>query len=145
MSLHSVKYNVKNRWIETDRLDEFNDNIMIVNPDPVVIVYLGVWTQRESINERHREHKKFELTASDFRAMTGIMVYGGDTEPRGAQRRTITRRIHRRIERHAQCLPEPTPKRRRTRKQPDIPDRIKDIQEGRIGQLKGVKCIRRRK
>jgi hypothetical protein len=26
-----------------------------------------------------------------------------------------------------------------------VPDRIKDIQEGRISQLKGVKCIRRRK
>jgi len=145
MSLHSVKYNVKQRWIKTDTYDDNGDEIVLVNHDPVVVVYMGVWTQRESSNERHREHKKFELSASDFRAMTGIMVYGGTTEPRGAQRRTVTRRIHRRIERHAQCLPEPTPKRRRTRRQPDVPDRIKDIQEGRISQLKGVKCIRRRK
>ena len=143
MSLHRVKYNVKNRWIKTE--DRWGEEIRLVNPDPVVIVYLGVWTQRESMDERHREHRKFELSSSDFRAMTGIMVYGGDTEPRGAQRRTITRRIHRRIERHAQCLPEPTPQRRRTRRQPALPDRIKDIQEGRISQLKGVKCIRRRK
>ena len=143
MGLYTIKYRVKNRWIKTE--DRWGEEIRLVNPNPTVLVDAGRWTQRETMNDRHVEHVKFTITATEFRKLTGIMVYGGNGEPPGSQKRTIPERIQRKIQLHIGSMERSTPKPRRTRKQPDLPDRLKDIQEGRIGQLKGVKCIRRRK
>ena len=143
MGLHTISYRVKNRWIKT--VDRWGEETRHVNPDPMVLVNVGRWTQRKSMDKRHVEHVKFSMTASEFRDMTGIMVYGGNVEPPGTQKRTVPDRIQRRIDIHVGSMERSTSKPRRTRKQPQVPDRLKDIQEGRIGQLKGVKCIRRRK
>ena len=143
MGLHTISYRVKNRWIKT--VDRWGEEIRLVNPNPTVLVNVGRWTQRKSMDERHVEHVKFSMTASEFRDMTGIMVYGGNGEPPGTQKRTVPDRIQRRIDIHVSSMERSTSKPRRTRKQPQVPDRLKDIQEGRIGQLKGVKCIRRKR
>ena len=147
MGLYTLRYKVKKRWIKTDEIDQWGDDVLLVNPDPTVVVQLGVWTQRKRMDERHIEHAKFETSASCFREMTGIMVYGGDVEPRGNQKAYVDASVHAGIQ--ARWELSGGGNKRRTRnvvtKVRTRPDRLKDIQEGRIGILKGVKPIRRRR
>ena len=97
MGLFALKYKIKNRWINTGRVDENGDDIKIVNPDPTVAVLAGHWSQRTHMNDRHIEHELFRVSSTRFREMTGIVVYGGNIGARGIIKAYVNDDVHRLI------------------------------------------------
>ena len=147
MGLFAMKYKIKNRWINTGRVDEYGDDILVVNPDPTVVVLAGRWSQRASLNDRHVEHELFAVSSKRFREMTGIVVYGGNIGARGIIKTHVNDDVHRLImERAGQ-------KRRRSNrktrddvmKTPQEIRRLKAIRDGKPLVRTDVKPIRRRK
>jgi len=147
MGLFALKYKIKDRWINTGRVDEYGYDIKIVNPDPTVVVLAGHWSQRTSMNDRHVEHELFAVSSTRFREMTGIVVYGGNIGPRGIMKTHVNDDAHRLImERAGQ-------KRRRSNrktrddvmKTPQEIRRLRAIRDGKPLVRTDVKPIRRRK
>ena len=147
MGLFAMKYKIKNRWIKTDRFDEYGEEILLVNPDPTVVVLAGRWSQRTSLNDRHVEHELFAVSSTRFREMTGIVVYGGNIGARGIIKTHVSDDVHRLImERAGQ-------KRRRSNrktrddvmKSPQEIRRLKAIRDGKPLVRTDVKPLRRRK
>ena len=97
MGLFALKYKIKNRWIKTDRFDEYGEEILIVNPDPTVVVLAGHWSQRTRMEDRHIEHELFRVSSTRFREMTGIVVYGGNIGARGIVKTHVNDDVHRLI------------------------------------------------
>ena len=97
MGLFALKYKIKDRWINTGRVDEYGYDIKIVNPDPTVVVLAGRWSQRTSLNDRHVEHELFAVSSTRFREMTGIVVYGGNIGARGIIKTHVNDDVHRLI------------------------------------------------
>ena len=97
MGLFALKYKIKDRWINTGRVDEDGYDIKIVNPDPTVVVLAGRWSQRTSLNDRHVEHELFAVSSTRFREMTGIVVYGGNIGARGIIKTHVNDDVHRLI------------------------------------------------
>ena len=97
MGLFAVKYRIKDRWINTGRVDEYGYDIKIVNPDPTVVVLAGHWSQRTSMNDRHIEHELFAVSSTRFREMTGIVVYGGNIGARGIIKTHVNDDVYRLI------------------------------------------------
>ena len=147
MGLFALKYKIKDRWINTGRVDEYGYDIKIVNPDPTVVVLAGRWSQRASLNDRHVEHELFTVSSTRFREMTGIVVYGGNIGARGIIKTHVSDDVHRLImERAGQ-------KRRRSNrktrddvmKTPQEIRRLKAIRDGKPLVRTDVKPLRRRK
>ena len=97
MGLFAVKYKIKNRWINTGRVDEYGDDILAVNPNPTVVVLAGHWSQRSRMEDRHIEHELFAVSSTRFREMTGIVVYGGNIGARGIIKAYVNDDVHRLI------------------------------------------------
>ena len=97
MGLYALKYKIKDRWIKTDRFDEYGEEILIVNPDPTVAVLAGHWSQRTRMEDRHIEHELFRVSSTRFREMTGIVVYGGNIGARGIVKTHVNDDVHRLI------------------------------------------------
>lgn len=92
MALHPLKYKVSDRWLDDEVYDSFGNRIKTPNPDPSVTVLQGLWRKKEG------DLEKFQMTSSEFRALTGIIVYGGDIEKRGVTKTHVPEAIHRRIQ-----------------------------------------------
>jgi hypothetical protein len=92
MALHPLKYKVSARWVDDEVYDQYGIRIKTPNPDPMVTVLQGLWRKKEG------DLEKFQMTASEFRALTGIIVYGGDIEKRGITKTLVPESIHRRIQ-----------------------------------------------
>lgn len=94
MALHKLKYSVTQRWLGEDyeTIDQYGNIIRTPNPNPNVKVYQGVWSQKDG------EHVKFEISAKEFREMTGIVVYGGNIEKRGMIVTIVSDTVHSRIQ-----------------------------------------------
>ena len=92
MSYHPLKYKVSNRWLDDEVYDAQGIRIKTPNPDPTVTVLQGLWRKKEG------DLEKFQMSASEFRALTGIIVYGGDIEKRGVTKTHVPESIHLRIQ-----------------------------------------------
>ena len=92
MPLYPLKYKVSARWVDDEVYDSFGNRIRTPNPNPLVTVLQGLWRPKDG------DLEKFQMTASEFRALTGIIVYGGDIEKRGITKTHVPESIHRRIQ-----------------------------------------------
>ena len=85
------------------------------------------------------------LTASKFRELTGVIVYGGNVEPRGTHKLRIPFGAYTRLK--AYRSGEVITLRRSKKAARVLPKRnkLQEVREGRAQQLAGAKCrIRRR-
>ena len=147
MGLFALKYKIKDRWIKTDRFDEYGEEILLVNPDPSVVVLAGHWSQRTNMKDRHIEHVLFACSSTVFREMTGIVVYGGNIGPRGIIKTHVNDDVHNLImERSGR---KERRSNRKTRddvmKTPQEIRRLKAIRDGKPLVRTDVKPLRRRK
>ena len=147
MGLFAVKYKIKNRWINTGRVDENGDDIKIVNPDPTVAVLAGHWSQRTHMNDRHIEHELFRVSSTRFREMTGIVVYGGNIGARGIIKAYVNDDVHRLIMERAGRGKRRSNRKTRddVMKSPQEIRRLKAIRDGKPLVRTDVKPLRRRK
>ena len=145
MSLFCLKYKIKNRWIKTDTYDEYGDEILLVNKNPTVEVLEGRWSQRTSMDEFHVDHAKFRVSASKFREMTGLVVYGGNYEKPGIHKAWITKCVQYRILAYSsQYGSNRKPKSKQVSKSNTL-EKLEAIKAGKTIVLKGVKPLRRKK
>ena len=147
MGLYALKYKIKDRWIKTDRFDEYGEEILVVNPDPSVVVLAGHWSQRTNMKDRHVEHVLFAVSSSLFREMTGIVVYGGNIGARGIIKTHVNDDVHRLImERAGQKRRRSNRKTRNdVMKTPQEIRRLRAIRDGKPLVRTDVKPLRRRK
>jgi hypothetical protein len=146
MGINTVRYKIKNRWINTDRYDENGDEILLVNPDPVVVILEGRWSQRTNMSDRHVEHELFRTSANSFRELTGIVVYGGDVCARGITKARISDDVHTRIlARSESTVRKPKMKTRNDIITAAEAKRLRAIRDGNPLVRKDVKPIRRRR
>ncbi len=147
MGLFAVKYKIKDRWINTGRVDENGYDIKIVNPDPTVVVLAGHWSQRTHMSGRHVEHALFAVSSNRFREMTGIVVYGGNIGPRGIIKAYVNDDVHRLIMERAGRKERRSNRKTRddVMKSPQEIRRLKAIRDGKPLVRTDVKPIRRRK
>ena len=146
MSLFCLKYKIKERWIKTDTFDEYGEEIKLVNPNPTVVVLVGRWTQRKSMDEFHVEHAKFRVSASKFKEMTGLIVYGGNYEKPGIQKAWITQAVQYRILAYSsQYGTSNKNTKSKTVSKSNTVAKLEAIKSGKTIVLKGVKPLRRRK
>ena len=146
MSLFCLKYKIKNRWIKTDTFDEYGEEIKLVNPNPTVEVLIGRWSQRKSMDEFHVDHARFRVSASKFKEMTGLIVYGGNYEKPGIQKAWITQTVQYRILAYSSQygVSNRKPKSKQVSKSNTIA-KLEAIRSGKTIVLKGVKPLRRKK
>ena len=147
MGLFAVKYKIKNRWIKTDRFDEYGEEILVVNPDPTVVVLAGHWSQRSRLEDRHIEHELFRVSSTRFREMTGIVVYGGNIGARGIIKAYVSDDVHRLIRERAGRKERRSNRKTRddVMKTPQEIRRLKAIRDGKPLVRTDVKPLRRRK
>ena len=147
MGLFALKYKIKNRWIKTDRFDEYGEEILIVNPDPTVVVLAGHWSQRTRMEDRHIEHELFRVSSTRFREMTGIVVYGGNIGARGIIKTHVNDDVHRLIMERAGRGKRRSNRKTRNdvMKTPQEIRRLKAIRDGKPLVRTDVKPLRRRK
>ena len=147
MGLFAVKYKIKNRWIKTDRFDEYGEEILVVNPDPTVVVLAGHWSQRSRMEDRHIEHELFRVSSTRFREMTGIVVYGGNIGARGIIKAYVNDDVHRLIMERAGRKERRSNRKTRddVMKTPQEIRRLKAIRDGKPLVRTDVKPLRRRK
>ena len=132
--LHPIRYTVKDRWLD-------GQERTIPNPNPTVALLAGHW------NRDTGETELFRVTASQFREMTGRIVYGGDVDARGIQMFHVQDDVHRlMMERAGQKRRQSN---RKTRddvmKTPQEIRRLRAIRAGKPLVRTDVKPIRRRK
>ena len=92
MALHPLKYKVSDRWLDDEVYDSQGIRIKTPNPDPTVTVLQGVWRKKEG------DLEKFRMSSEEFRALTGIIVYGGSISKRGTTITHISDDVYRRIQ-----------------------------------------------
>ena len=92
MALHPLKYKVSDRWVDDEVYDTQGLRIKTANPDPTVTVLQGVWRKKEG------DLEKFKMSSKEFRALTGIIVYGGDISKRGTTKTHVSDRVYQRIQ-----------------------------------------------
>ena len=147
MGLFALKYKIKNRWIKTDRFDEYGDEILLVNPDPTVVVLAGHWSQRTRMEDRHIEHELFAVSSKRFRDMTGIVVYGGNIGARGIIKTHVNDDVQNLIMERAGRKERRSNRKTRNdvMKSPQEIRRLKAIRDGKPLVRTDVKPLRRRK
>ena len=135
----TVLINVKDRWCDNDEYDQYGELIRWPNPNPTVVWNSGCWSREEG------QGVMMEMTASKFRELTGVIVYGGSIEPRGTHKVRIPFGAYTRLKacRSGEVI---TP--RRSKKAARVlpkRNKLQEVREGRAQQLAGAKCrIRRR-
>jgi len=83
MGIHNkLLISVKHKWLDNDEYDEQGQLIRWANPNPTVVLYRGIWTP-DPEKAGGRQHLTGDVSADAFREATGIIIYGGDIEPRG--------------------------------------------------------------
>ena len=92
MALHPLKYKVSDRWLDDEVYDAQGFRIKTPNPDPTVTVLQGVWRKKVG------DLEKFQMSSKEFRALTGIIVYGGSISKRGTTITHISDDVYRRIQ-----------------------------------------------
>ena len=128
--LHPIRYTVKDRWLD-------GRERMIPNPNPTVAVLAGHWSRAGG------ESELFRVPASQFREMTGRVVYGGDVDARGIQMFHVQDDVHAVIQARAGRGVRTAVK--RVKQSADELDRIAAIRSGNPRVLRGGKIIRRRR
>jgi hypothetical protein len=127
---HPIRYAVKDRWID-------GRERTIPNPNPTVVVLAGHWSRDTG------ETELFRVSASQFREMTGRVVYGGDVDARGIQKFYVGSDVHAIIQARAGRRVRAAVK--RAKQTPDVMERIRAIRSGNLPVLRGGKIIRRRR
>jgi len=131
--LHPIRYTVKDRWLD-------GRERTVPNPNPTVALLAGHW------NRDTGETELFRVTASQFREMTGRVVYGGDVDARGIHMFHVQDDVHAVIQARAGRRRKTN---RKTRddvmKTPQEIRRLKAIRDGKPLVRTDVKPIRRRK
>ena len=128
--LHPIRYTVKDRWLD-------GRERTIPNPNPTVAVLAGHWSRDTG------ETELFRVSASQFREMTGRVVYGGDVDARGIQKFYVGTDVHAMIQARAGNGVRAAVK--RVKQSADELDRIRAIRSGNPRVLRGGKIIRRRR
>ena len=128
--LHPIRYAVKDRWLD-------GRERTIPNPNPTVAVLAGHWSRDGG------ETELFRVPASQFREMTGRIVYGGDVDARGIQMFHVQDDVHAVIQARAGRGVRTAVK--RVKQSADELDRIRAIRSGNPRVLRGGKIIRRRR
>ncbi len=128
--LHPIRYTVKARWLD-------GRERTIPNPNPTVVVLAGHWSRDTG------ETELFRVSASQFREMTGRVVYGGDIDARGIQKFYVEDDVHAVIQARAGRGVRTAV--RRVKQSADELERIAAIRSGNPRILRGGKIIRRRR
>ena len=128
--LHPIRYTVKDRWLD-------GRERTVPNPEPTVAVLAGHWSRETG------EAELFRVSASQFREMTGRVVYGGDVDARGIQKFYVGNDVHAMIQARAGNGVRAAVK--RVKQSADELDRIRAIRSGNPRVLRGGKIIRRRR
>ena len=131
--LHPIRYTVKDRWLA-------GRERTIPNPNPTVAVLAGHWSRDSG------ETELFRVPASQFRDMTGRIVYGGDVDSRGVQMFHVQDDVQAVIQARAGRRRKTN---RKTRddviKTPQEIRRLRAIRDGKPLVRTDVKPLRRRK
>ncbi len=128
--MHPIRYAVKARWLD-------GRERTIPNPNPTVVVLAGHWSRDTG------EAELFCVSASQFREMTGRVVYGGDIDARGIQKFYVGDDVHAVIQARAGRGVRAAVK--RVKQSVDELERIAAIRSGNPWVLRGGKIIRRRR
>ena len=131
--LHPIRYTVKDRWLD-------GRERTVPNPNPTVSVLAGHWSRDSG------ETELFRVSASQFRDMTGRIVYGGDVDSRGVQMFHVQDDVQAVIQARAGRRRKTN---RKTRddviKTPQEIRRLRAIRDGKPLVRTDVKPLRRRK
>ena len=78
-----LRYNITKRFLprEYDTEDEWGNMIRTPNPNPTVQIMSGQWSRNKRGDMK--EIVLREMSALDFRRLTGQIIYGGNVEKRG--------------------------------------------------------------
>ena len=128
--MHPIRYTVKDRWLD-------GRERTIPNPNPTVAVLAGHWSRETG------ETELFRVSASQFREMTGRVVYGGDVDARGIQKFYVGTDVYAMIQARAGNGVRTAI--RRVKQSADEIERIAAIRSGNPRVLRGGKIIRRRR
>ena len=128
--MHPIRYAVKDRWLD-------GRERTVPNPNPTVAVLAGHWSRDSG------ETELFRVPASQFREMTGRIVYGGDVDARGVQKFYVPADVHAMIQARAGKRVRAAVK--RAKQTPDAMERIRAIRRGQPRVLKGAPVLRRRR
>lgn len=136
----TILINVKERWLDNEEYDRYGELIRWINPDPTVVWNSGCWDRENG------QGVMTAMKASTFRELTGVIIYGGNIEPRGTHKLSILygRYTKLRAFRSGGVIEPRRAKKIATRVLPKK-SKLEEIKAGRAQQLKGVKPRLRKK
>ena len=135
----TILINVKDRWLDNEEYDQYGELIRWINPDPTVVWNSGCW------NRENGQGVMFKMRASIFRELTGVIIYGGNIEPRGTHKLSILYGRDNRLRAYrAGGIIKPKLVKKTARMLPKK-TKLEEAKAGRIKQLEGVKPRLRKK
>ena len=135
----TILINVKDRWLDNEEYDQYGELIRWINPDPTVVWNSGCWDRENG------QGVMFEMRASTFRELTGVIIYGGNIEPRGTHKLSILYGRYTRLNAYkAGGVIKPRLVKKTARMLPKK-TKLEEAKAGRVKQLKGVKPRLRKK
>ena len=136
----TILISVKDRWLDNDEYDQYGQLMRWANPNPTVVWHSGCWDRENG------QGVMMAVTASKFRELTGVTIYGGSVEQRGIHKLSILHGEYTRLKAfRKEGVTLKRVKRKAKRVLPPKRNKLNEVKSGQGRQLKGVACrVRKR-